>query len=98
MYFPKYLNGNGQTHFVSCEWCPRTVPKENIYIKSLGISLEVELFDVADSLGVKAVGCVYFIVVATDGPQVLLGKSNVADKFNYCLMAITMQILSAPKI
>ena len=84
---------------MSCEWCPPTVPKENIYFKSFGIFIfKVMLFDVADSLILKTVGCAYFIVVANNGPQVLLGKCNVADKVNYCLMEITMQILSAPKI
>jgi hypothetical protein len=44
--------------------------------------LKVILFDVVDSLVVKTVGCVYFIVVATNVPQALLGKRNVADKVN----------------
>jgi hypothetical protein len=60
------------------------------------LSLKVILFNEADSL-IKTVGCVHFIVVASNGPQELLGKCNVTDEVNHCLMAFTVQI-SVPKI
>jgi hypothetical protein len=66
------------------------------FISIIGkFSLKVILFNVADSL-IKRVGCVYFIVMASNGPQVLLGKCNVTDKVIYCLMTFAVQ--SVPKI